>query len=291
MVRSYLKRWTPVVSLIVRHTSFPFCGSLKLDYELFKYFIFGVSEQGIELTGEAGFWQHTLLKHYDVVNLHVAFKVGERFCSQAVVDDIECNTEKKQTIYKLSFLEQAIFKYPTYAYFENGTQLKLDHEGSLRELLIESVRECTFLKKGVRVYIKHLIAYFSRTVGYSRENYPLFSRFFFDDILMRLQEKIEKLQMLEKQLIANQQTGLSEFALDFGKLYDWIDSEVNLDLLNLAFQKGDHIAYVIAIKELEERLSWHYNTMLLVYEALLSEQSSHIRQYLDRKTGAGKETI
>jgi hypothetical protein len=100
-------------------------------------------------------------------------------------------------IYALKFSPEPDLSYEFFISLdEGGLPPHFASDVDYCQLFIDSLKECVLLKKGAAVYTKHLAAYFSRLLGYHNPKYPQFSKFFFNDIIQRLQEKNHKLSAL-----------------------------------------------------------------------------------------------
>lgn len=245
-------------------SSYFLCGSIQIEYDPFQYMITGVWEQGIEISSPSSLAFSYVLKELDLINLHVAFKWKNHFYSKGCVQQIRSDQERKDPIFQVGFVNE---------FFKSPVVINLDMKESNLEIfkdpiswIIQCVNECILLKKGVAVYLKHLNAYFSRVIGYHSKKYPRFSAFFFETALLILLKKIDQLQKLKETL---SQTSSSHFfeILNLQEIFEIVESEVNLDILNLAFKEVDQINLIVAIKELEEKLYWNYNQIVLISEA------------------------
>ena len=263
-------------------TRLPLCGLKQLDYEPFRYLFLGQFEGGIEI-GVTGTAQAYLLKEFDFINLQISFrKKGGNFYSKGHIRSIRSDPNHG-AICQIAFIEEPLFEHPLYLALEEEPRVVFDSTISLREWLINGLREWLFLKQGVFVYVRHLAAYFSRVVGYHHKTYGEFRRFFFDDIMQRLRGKIEKLKAVLNDLKTQKNDVILENWLNFEESYEFIASEVNLDLLNITFEEGFHLPYVVAIKELESKLYAQFNTMLVVYEWFMVQRASEVEVLLQKK--------
>lgn len=249
----------------------PLCGSLQDEYDMFQYILVGKEANGIEISSPAKLAYSYMLKEFDIVNLHLIFKLGERCFAKGQVTAIRTDKATNEQVFQLSLIEEHAFDYLCNLTWRDDKQFYIEAcVSSAPELLAQfckEIKECILLKKGVAVYLKHLSAYFSRLIGYHHSKYPQFNLFFFDTALLALMKKIEKLNSLAEKL--SQESPQTAFTnlISMKEIFELVESEVNLDVINLTFTKGDHLPYMIAIKELEEKLYWNYNTLIMLYEA------------------------
>lgn len=267
-------------------TLLPLYGTIQPDYELFQYFPLRIWEKGVELASPSWLSQCYLLNEYDFVNLHIPLYRAGQFFTRGVIESVDSSPDKKMRIYRLAFVKEVVQEYPVWISIKEGERPQFESNGNLEKVFRTSIKECVLLKKGVGVYLKHLAAYFSRTTGFSTEIYSQLSQIFFEDVFATLNEKIKKLAAIEAGLHLDDLRGAFHIPDSFQEIHQLVISEVNLDLLNLAFKTGEHVPYIVSIKELEEKLYWHYNTIVLIYDHYLRAQSKDLKERLERKIQA-----
>ncbi|MDP1835553.1 MAG: hypothetical protein Q8K75_06435 [Chlamydiales bacterium] len=243
-------------------TLLPCCGSIEPDYEAFQYFPVNVWEQGLDIISPSWLTQCYVLKPFHVVNLHLACRMGDFFYTKGIVDSTQ------DGVSRIHFIEEPQHTWPLNLVTMKGMKPIFQTHQPIELLYRKFFKDCLLLKKGVAVYLKHLNAYFSRIMPNSK-NYAAFDTFFFDEVSKTLQNKIARLQQIENELNSEKSTISAIEVADFLELHSLLESELNLEMFNLAFRQGDHLPYLISIKELEEKLYWNYNNMLLIYDHLL----------------------
>jgi hypothetical protein len=243
-------------------TLLPCCGSIEPDYEAFQYFPVNVWQQGLDIISPSWLTHCYALKTFHIVNLHLACRMGHFTYTKGIVDSTQ------DGVSRIRFIEAPQHTWPLSLITIAGMKPILQLDQPLESLYRKLFKDCLLLKKGVAVYIKHLNAYFSRIMAHNT-NYADFDTFFFDEASKILQNKIARLQQIENELSSEKSTISAIEVADFLELHDLLESELNLEMFNLAFRQGDHLPYIISIKELEEKLYWNYNNMLLIYDDLI----------------------
>lgn len=262
-------------------TLLPLYASLLPAYDPFQYFLLHMEDRAAKITSPSFLSQCYMLRELDIVNLHMPFKCGDHCFTRGLVESIRVNPENQERIYHISFVPQADQDYPYHVSAGSDGQPRF-HCSQHKDILFRhSIKECLLLKKGVLVYLKHLSAYFFRIITPHKQDYAAFDQFYFEAAFENLHSKIEKLQALQDGLGEG-----SDFVIpdSFQGIHELIQSEVNLDLLHLALQEGDHLPYLVSIKELEEQLYWHYNTMLLIYDVQLKAKAPLLQERLQKMT-------
>lgn len=150
-----------------------------------------------------------------------------------------------------------------------------------KEFLIYLIKDCLILKQGIEVYLKHLIAYFSRIVSYSVKEYKNLKDIFFRDLMKQVQDKIIKLEIF-LQLMREKLTKKEEIPIyiDLENIRELLQSEISLNLFQLMFTEESYqdirshltvdsttgfAMYINAIKNLEKRLYVNYNQIVMIY--------------------------
>ncbi len=263
-------------------TLLPLCGTLRLDYESFSYFVVGRWDEGVEISSPAWLSRSHSLNEFDLVRLHLTLKQGDKFYTGGVVKEILTKEDSPERIYRLQFSQEPMFSHEYYVSLDEAAVPIFASDTDFSELFVENVKECILLKKGVLVYTKHLAVYFSRLIGYDNPKYSQFSRFFFDEIIQQLSEKIQKLTELHEGLLSNQGQVQFGVPLNFQIIHELVESELNLDVLNLTFKEGQHLPYILSIKQLEDKMFCCYNLLLMIYEAFIKGRMEDVEAKLTR---------
>jgi hypothetical protein len=134
------------------------------------------------------------------------------------------------------------------------------------DLLFRILKDSALLKKGVLIYLNHLIPYFSRISGYPVEDYPRLRNFVLMDIREKVKDHYGKLEALAEVLRENIRTlaDIPRF-VDLEELRAMVESEISTDLFHITFDSQRVVSYLAAIKELENKLYSNYNMVVMLH--------------------------
>lgn len=168
--------------------------------------------------------------------------------------------------------------------FSNSNQVNWEPKEGLSQLRA-LLKDTFFLKKGVFIYLKHLVPYFSRIFLLSDSAYNDLKKLTLDDVSKHVQTHIQKLE----ELYSTFQTTVTKreevpIYLDLEALRDAVQSELDIPFLELAFDNQNpleaeptntnatrpYYAYLEAIKTLENRLYTNYNQIVYIYSESLA---------------------
>lgn len=254
--------------------NFPFVGSLE-DGEPFEYLLLSLDKNKVEIAILEWLVNRVSLHVGAAIDLHLPKNFSKnQFLKKTTQGQVSAHTHREDLsgeIYHITLNEEerdSIDLLPSF----------VEHLSSL-ELLKYLIKDAIFIKQGVRVYLKHLIPYFSRKVNYEFQDYQLIEKYFLNDIEQRIKKNEEKLTELLK-LIESDLKDIEDIAL-FINLEDFremLESEISLTLFHVMFDEQinkDKISwthhaygvvnYIHAIKNLEKRLYFNYNLTVILY--------------------------
>jgi hypothetical protein len=154
--------------------------------------------------------------------------------------------------------------YPLYFSLENSRVIT-SQDVSLEDLLLRVLKDSVLLKKGISIYFNHLIPYFSRITGYPSKDYPNLKDIFLNDIKNKIIQHKEKLDELYQLFKNSSNHKTIAWHLNLEDLRDLIESEIYIDVLNITFDSDTALQYLQAIKELENKLYYNYNNIVMIY--------------------------
>lgn len=238
---------------------FPFLGS-KEDGDPFEYLLLSSKPTSAEITIPEWLMHRTNLHFLEKVELHIPYQKKDNFGTV---------TLQEKDIYKIEF--------------SNNLENKM--EPFSVTLVLQLLKDTLLLKSGIKVYFKHLIPYFSRIVNFSEKDYITLKKHLLTDIMKHIQANESHLQeiytSIEKKL-----TKLDELSihLDLEELRSCLESEISLPLFNMVFAETSldllgqyqvqnqfaYSRYLIAMKQLEKRLFFNYNLIVLIYSSSLT---------------------
>ena len=156
---------------------------------------------------------------------------------------------------------------PAYMRLGSGeVHLDLPQGLEAHQLVIKIIKDMTLLKKGMLIYLDHLVSYFSRVTHVSRQDYSLLRDFLFEEAKSQLLINYSQLREIHGRL-AEKLTDDSEIgaSLVLEEIRPLIESELYADLFRTALDSPAVDPYLDAIKELEKKLYSGYNTLAMIY--------------------------
>lgn len=261
---------------------FPFLGSLE-DGDPFQYVLLTIHSGSVEIAIFDWLVNRSKMQEGSKVDLYIPEYLSEqnRFSRKAseVVLSSHYSKEMQGEIYKVSLSKEEGQEDEVDRSFDAYAQQMPVKTHSLSELLIYLIKDSLILKQGVRVYLKHLIPYFSRIVNHSYNEYVKIKEYFLLDVDQRIankEAKLEKLYLLTKEKISN--LDQIPIYIDLEELRETLESEISFTLFNIVFadqnpnidefrsQTGFGInMYISAIKNIEKRLYSNYNHIVMIY--------------------------
>jgi len=255
----------------VSSINLPFLGSREEDHALFEYLLFDISSRG----GWAGVriavpgWgvRKEYLNRGEIVDFHIPFQIDEESFHLAKVVWERWDDSLRAQVCGARLEKKARRAYPFHISLSKaGIGIDLRGFSSIEGLLLRVLKDSVLLKKGVLIYLKHLIPLFSRISGYPHREFPELKRCLLEDIRLKVEENKKALETI----FSNFQEANWSFAelarhLDLNELLSATESEIYPEIFNIAFETGAHISYIGAIKTLEKKLYCNYNLIVMMY--------------------------
>lgn len=202
-----------------------------------------------------------------LVNIHIPFLFNQRIFTHGKIVWTRWDELSQAQLYGIHLEEKGIGHYPVFVSLESrGVTLDLKDFDSKDELLLKVLKDAFLLKKGVLIYLKHLIPYFTRITDYPTKDYARLKDVFLNDVFNRVKRNGERLKSLYERLQTEVRVKEDIAAyLDLEDLRDMVESEIYLDIFKAAFDTENILPYMNAIKLLENRLYVNYNTVVMIY--------------------------
>ncbi len=271
----------PAVTELVK---FPFLGT-KHDGDPFSYILLSIENNVATIVICNWFLNRNKLELQEAVNLFIPnpkFTFEEQLLGKVL--EVSKNEQAHHVLYKIALQTESSEHSAMLPAIKILTDFVEKHS-ELPELLLKLLKDCLFLKKGIRIYLKHLSAYFSRISNYSRKEYVRFKTMILDDIRKRIDENCQKLESLYNRLSMDLNDIHSVYmAIDLEELREYVESEISSALFDIAFgenildpagenrpelrdrlRTNQYQAYIDAVKTLEGRLYFSYNYIVSIY--------------------------
>lgn len=251
----------------ISSVNLPFLGTRGEDQSCFQYVILDMSKSGIGFVIPNWVVNREAIKKNDLVNLHLPLKMEDNFYNQGLIMWTKWDDELQGKVCGAGLSNTEHPPYPVFISIESGSvSVDFDDFDVRDNLLCRVVKDTAFLKRGVDIYLGHLIPYFSRISMYPPEEYPLLKESILEDIHSRVREHCDKLEALYEK-IRTEMPSRSDVAkfIDLEELRSIIESEIYIEILRVAFSNESVMPYLNAIKDLEKRLYFNYNTIVMLY--------------------------
>lgn len=258
--------------LDIRSVNLPFLGSRDKDYSSFQYLIVDLSRTGIGFAIPNWVVNRELLKNGDTINFNLPIYIEGFYYKQGEVLWTRWDEGIKAQLSGASLVNTGAAAYPVRISLDaDSVSVSLDDFAVKESMLYRVLKDTAFLKKGVEIYIGHLIPFFSRIAKYPPKEYPQLKEFLLSDVKERVRDHFEKLENLSMTIKAEKpaQIDIAKY-IDLEELRTIVDSEIYVDIFKAAFSDSSIEPYLKAIKDLEQRLFYNYNIVVLLYLHSLS---------------------
>jgi hypothetical protein len=244
----------------------PFLGSREEDYACFEYLPLDVSLHGLGIAIPKWLVNRERLQEGDLINLNVPFEMDGKTFRQGKVVWTRWDDSMQAQLSGLSLEKEMPPNYPIYFSLKTSKVFFISQDFSIGDLLLKVLKDSMLLKKGVSIYFNHLIPFFSRITGYPSKDYSKLKEIFLNDIKKNVMDSKNKLnKMYESYCNANGDYKKITKDLNLENLRNLIESEIYIEILKITFESGAALQYLLAIKELEKKLSYNYNTIIMIY--------------------------
>ena len=245
----------------------PFLGSRTDDFTPFQYILRDLSLHGAKVLIPRWLSRRDRLRINDEVNFHAPFRfAGATYITGRIVWD-RWETEFDAQACGVTFATKMPAIYPVAISFEEQqVDIDLTEFNTSKGLLLLVLKDAILLKRGIRIYLKHLAPFLSRISGIEKEPFIILRSFLFDDAESRVQQNQQYLEKVfnflsEASIIKTDILSL----LNIEELLDAFEPEIPADVFSLAFEDASVLPYLHSIKSLEEKLYTNYNTIMMLY--------------------------
>jgi hypothetical protein len=243
------------VRKVIDSINLPFLGSKEEDHLCFEYLLIDLSKNGLRIAIPKWVLNREQIKNDDIINFHLPYEIDKIFYDQGKVVWTKWDGRMEAQVCGVSVESSKSIPYP-YSLPANQKE----------NTIISLMKDLVLLKKGVYIYLSHLIPYFSRVTDYSRQEYPQLKTIFLDDVKIKVKEHHIELENLFIKL-KNEMTS----ALDISKFIDLeglrltVESEIYVEVFKITFSDEHIMPYLNAIKKLENKLYYNYNIIVMLY--------------------------
>lgn len=251
----------------------PFLGSRVERHTAFQYLVQAVSRERVEIAVPRWVVNRDYFAVGDRLFLHLPFRDGDVCRLEGEVTSAQWEEGIEAQVCSLRLGGEVPLHYPVYASLAEGKILFRDVTGQPADplaLVRELFRDLALSKRGVRVYLKHLVPLFSRITQFPAADYGELRRGVLSEIRARVEANVAALDRWREQVDAVDflPARLTE-VLDLEALRAVVEAELNNELFEATFQSPAARAYLDAIRLLEHKLFLNYNTLVLLYASVL----------------------
>ncbi len=251
----------------IESITLPFIGSRDKDNLCFEYLLIDISFNGVQIVIPKWVVNRELLKKDDVIAFHIPFQIDKKLFNKGKIVWARWDESLQAHVYGAQLTKQPGMLPSVFISLQSNTiSIDLQSFASIEKILIKVIKDSYLLKKGVIVYLNHLVPYFLRITKYPAKDYAMLKEMVLDDVINNVtKHKCELESLYDK--IENNIKFESEFhkVIDLEELRVQFESEINLDLFRQTFESEQANYYLMAIKELENKLYHNYNTVVMVY--------------------------
>ena len=245
----------------------PFLGCREDDHVSFQYLPLELSTNGYRIAVPRWVVSRERIQVNELITLNSPFRFQGRTFYQGRVIWTSWDEALVSHISGLILEKEMPPTYPVYfTVQDSGITLNQEQFATADNCILGLFKDLFLLKRGVSIYFKHLIPYFSRITGYSIKEYPHLKDVLLSDIQNKIAAHIVNLIDIftEMQSTHNLYHNITK-SVDLEHLRGLVESEISLDLLLITFESESVRQYLTAIKELENKLYANYNNLAMIY--------------------------
>jgi hypothetical protein len=262
-----IERRIPIESLVM-----PFLGSRVPDSSLFQYLVQDLSLHGAKIVLPKWVLKREHLQIGDFIDLHlpIIFEDGVFEAGEIVWDKYDQEIDAQA--YGVRIKERAPLYYPVSISFEGqSVGIDLTAFNASENIMDRVLKDSILLKKGILIYLKHLKPMTARMLDAEASELAQIRDFFFNDTGGSVQANIEKLKRV-RESFNETACSMHKMATCFNleDLRITMEPEIVPDVWNAAFEQENMSQYIGAIAQLERRLLYNYNTIVMLYMSSIS---------------------
>ena len=244
----------------------PLLGSRQKDFQPFQYLVENVSSNGVQITIPSWVQRRENLYKGDAVNLHLPYQLHGQSKNQGVIAWESWDQQVQIQSCGVSLNRNFPENYPVYISLHNREAVvNLSVLKSVVNILRKVLKDSVLLKRGMLIYMEHLVAYLTRVSRFSKREYADFREYIIKDIQSGLKENLAYLQeVYESALHVESEKEILD-RLDIDDIRKKMEPELYLDLFGSVLDSEIIQCYLVALKNLEKKGFNNYNTLVVLY--------------------------
>ncbi|MGM0425190.1 MAG: PilZ domain-containing protein [Thermodesulfobacteriota bacterium] len=244
----------------------PFLGSRQEDFQPFQYIVQDFSANGVRIAIPAWVQSRESLFQDDLINLHLPYKMQGQSKQQGQVVWEKWDSELQAQTCGIALSSPFPETYPVYISMQSQEVVIAPGQlQSMQNLLLQVIKDSLLLKRGLLIYLKHLRAYFTRVVSSSSQEYAQFQQIIFLDIQNTLEQNTEYFNSLYMQALDSKSEQEILRLVDIDQARKKVESELYVDLFSAVLDFDFIQRYLLALKTLEKKGYYNYNTLVMLY--------------------------
>lgn len=251
----------------------PFLGIREEDHLTFQYLLADASREGIQISIPEWVTAWNKLHIGDQIGLFLPMGGATSVLERGTIVWMRHDATHREQACGVSCEFPAFSREPFFLLESDGIVAfrEASPDVSLKQVIFTLLKDSSLLKKNILIYFNHLMPYFSRIIR-DRERYPDLREILFEDARRLVDEHYRVLKGLSERVAASSDvvSGLAEL-LDFEQLRHYMSSELDQALFQVVFEQETILWYLAEIKQLERRLFYNYNTLLICQALVLEE--------------------
>ena len=244
----------------------PFLATRGADKQVFQYLLQDTSPEGAGISIPSWVMARERLSQGERISLHLPFRLQDKTMDQGEVRWVNWRDDMDAQLCGVLLDREVPAYYPVELDLEHGeVDVDLRDFGEPGNLLLKVIKDSKLLKRGVVIYLQHLSPYFSRLAQMDQKEFSELRSLLFDEVIAKTTDQHLALGKLLDYLTPKGHEPVDTDQLDLEALREMVQSEIYLDLYLNAFESDMAPQYLQAIKTLEDRLYFNYNTMVMLY--------------------------
>ena len=258
---------------------FPFLGSRFSDHATFEYLPIDISFHGVQIAIPKWVVNRELLKVGERIHLHLPFRYADRAYTEGTVQWARWDEDTQSQRYGIRMENPRDVFYPLYIHTDTQSiRLDLGDHDSMEALMTTILKDAVLLKKGILIYLNHLVPFFSRISDRSKDDYDRLKAVLFEDIQRQVKAHLDILDGLYRQVKEERKPvhGILE-TIDFNQLREAVCSEIQAEVLKTALDTDAVHVYIDAIQTLEKKIYTNYNALVIFFVYSLQQVEDNRR--------------
>lgn len=244
----------------------PLLGSRQEDFQPFQYLVQDLSANGVRITIPSWVQRRERLYAGDAVNLHLPYQLRGRSKNQGFVAWESWDPDMQAQYCGISLSRYFPEAYPVYfSLHTREAVINLSVVRNIANITRKVLKDAVLLKRGLLIYMGHLVAYLSRVSRFSGKEYADFRRIVINEIQAQMKENLKYLQGVYADALRAKSGREILERLDIDEIRGKMESELYVDIFSAVLDSDVIQRYLGALKTLEKKGYNNYNTLVILY--------------------------